>query len=96
MYISQINPTTNFGYTNMLEKAPKLLEISLLKKISRICPNKKVDRNLLQKKQFTSYFALWVPLWGNVVNAVTAGYTTKTFGYALVDECERIRKAKFC
>ena len=49
MYISQINPTTNFGYTNMLEKAPKLLEISLLKKFSRICPNKKVDRNILQK-----------------------------------------------
>ena len=26
------------------------------------------------------------------MNAVTAGYTTKTLGYALVDECERIRK----
>ena len=50
MYISQITPTTNFGCAQMLEKAPKLLEISLLKKISRICPNKKVDRNLLQKK----------------------------------------------
>ena len=26
------------------------------------------------------------------MNAVTAGYATKTFGYSLVDECERIRK----
>ena len=50
MYISQINPTTNFGCAQMLEKAPKLLEISLLKnKNPRICLNKKVGRNLLQK-----------------------------------------------
>ncbi len=196
MYISQINSTTNFGCAKMLEKAPQLLEISLLKnKNPRICLNKKVDRNLLQKNSllpilhYDDYFndvhvsdmsddeyfqpskdkeaqakdvvikatmtnaftgaafaqfpgldeiglgaadaamalriirgiygfkfddtiiktilltvrtnvtrkvvsktVTWIPLWGNVVNAVTAGYTTKTFGYALVDECERIRK----
>ena len=196
MYVSQINSTTNFGCAKMLERTPKLLEISLLKnKTPKICLNKKVDRNLLQKTStlpilhYDDYFndvhvsdmsddeyfqpskdkeaqakdvvikatitnaftggafaqfpgldeiglsaadaamalrivrgiygfkfddtviktvlltvrtnvtrkaasklITWTPLLGNIVNAVVAGYSTKTFGYALVDECERIRK----
>ena len=34
----------------------------------------------------------WIPVFGNFINAGVAGYTTKAFGYALVDECERIQK----
>ena len=34
----------------------------------------------------------WIPGIGNIVNAGVAGYTTKAFGYALVDECERIQR----
>lgn len=33
----------------------------------------------------------WIPGIGNFINAGVAGYTTKAFGYALVDECERIQ-----
>lgn len=33
----------------------------------------------------------WIPGIGNLINAGVAGYTTKAFGYALVDECERIQ-----
>ena len=34
----------------------------------------------------------WIPGIGNAINAGIAGYTTKAFGYALVDECERIQR----
>lgn len=34
----------------------------------------------------------WIPGIGNAINAGVAGYTTKAFGYALVDECERIQR----
>lgn len=34
----------------------------------------------------------WIPGIGNFINAGVAGYTTKAFGYALVDECERIQR----
>lgn len=34
----------------------------------------------------------WIPGIGNLVNAGVAGYTTKAFGYALIDECERIKR----
>ena len=34
----------------------------------------------------------WIPGIGNAINAGVAGCTTKAFGYALVDECERIQR----
>lgn len=40
----------------------------------------------------TSKAVTWIPVIGNIINAGVAGYTTKAFGYALVEECEKIRQ----
>lgn len=37
----------------------------------------------------TSKAVTWIPVIGNIINAGVAGYTTKAFGYALVEECRK-------
>ena len=65
MYLSQINPTTNFGCAKMLQKKPKLLDRSTLQR----CSNLKNLQGSFEKRK------AWKWVWGySAGNATTAAF----------------------